>query len=249
MVGHGAHHLVAARRAGWPTPSPTRRAAGSSPPPARARSSRSRKLWPRRPRLVTAKVSSPGRGAHVLGADEEVVELDLDAAGRAPATAGPAAAAAGQDGGREQGGGGAHERHRRRHCSVCCATFMASRRLLALPVIVAALALGACGSEGIELAEDDPNYEGARAVRRELRRAATRSTWWARRGRRPTSARASGATARTSTSARRPSRTCSTRSATAASRRSRCRRTSSPARTRRRWPSSSPSTRAAAARE
>ena len=53
---------------------------------------------------------------------------------------------------------------------------MARRRLLALPVIVAALALGACGSEGIELAEDDPNYEGARAVRRELRRAATRST-------------------------------------------------------------------------
>ena len=39
---------------------------------------------------------------------------------------------------------------------------MASRRLLALPVIVAALALGACGSEGIELADDDPNYEGAR---------------------------------------------------------------------------------------
>ena len=39
---------------------------------------------------------------------------------------------------------------------------MASRRLLALPVIVVALALGACGSEGIELAEDDPNYEGAR---------------------------------------------------------------------------------------
>ena len=40
--------------------------------------------------------------------------------------------------------------------------FMASRRLLALPVIVAALAFGACGSEGIQLAEDDPNYEGAR---------------------------------------------------------------------------------------
>ena len=39
---------------------------------------------------------------------------------------------------------------------------MASRRLLALPVIAAALALGACGSEGIELASDDPNYEGAR---------------------------------------------------------------------------------------
>jgi mono/diheme cytochrome c family protein len=38
---------------------------------------------------------------------------------------------------------------------------MASRRLLALPVLVAALALGACGSEEIQLAEDDPNYEGA----------------------------------------------------------------------------------------
>ena len=38
---------------------------------------------------------------------------------------------------------------------------MASRRLFALPVIVATLALGACGSEGIQLAEDDPNYEGA----------------------------------------------------------------------------------------
>jgi mono/diheme cytochrome c family protein len=38
---------------------------------------------------------------------------------------------------------------------------MASRRLLALPVIVAALALGGCGSEGIELAEGDPNYDGA----------------------------------------------------------------------------------------
>jgi mono/diheme cytochrome c family protein len=42
------------------------------------------------------------------------------------------------------------------------ATFMASRRLLALPVIVAALALGACGSERIQLSENDPNYEGAR---------------------------------------------------------------------------------------
>jgi len=39
---------------------------------------------------------------------------------------------------------------------------MARRRLLALPVTVAALALAACGSEGIELAADDPNYEGAR---------------------------------------------------------------------------------------
>jgi mono/diheme cytochrome c family protein len=39
---------------------------------------------------------------------------------------------------------------------------MASRRLLALPVLAAALALGACGSEGIQLSEDDPMYEGAR---------------------------------------------------------------------------------------
>jgi mono/diheme cytochrome c family protein len=36
------------------------------------------------------------------------------------------------------------------------------RRLLAAPVLAAAaLALGACGSEGIEVAENDPNYEGA----------------------------------------------------------------------------------------
>ncbi len=38
---------------------------------------------------------------------------------------------------------------------------MASRRLLALPVIVAALAIGGCGSEGIQVAENDPNYDGA----------------------------------------------------------------------------------------
>jgi mono/diheme cytochrome c family protein len=38
---------------------------------------------------------------------------------------------------------------------------MASRRLLALPMVVAALVLGACGSEGIQLSEDDPNFEGA----------------------------------------------------------------------------------------
>jgi mono/diheme cytochrome c family protein len=30
-----------------------------------------------------------------------------------------------------------------------------------LAAIVAALALGACGTEGIDIAEDDPNYEGA----------------------------------------------------------------------------------------
>jgi mono/diheme cytochrome c family protein len=38
---------------------------------------------------------------------------------------------------------------------------MASRRLFALPVMLAALAIGGCGSEGIQLAEDDPNFEGA----------------------------------------------------------------------------------------
>jgi mono/diheme cytochrome c family protein len=38
---------------------------------------------------------------------------------------------------------------------------MASRRFLALPVIVAALAVGGCGSEGIQVAENDPNYDGA----------------------------------------------------------------------------------------
>jgi mono/diheme cytochrome c family protein len=37
------------------------------------------------------------------------------------------------------------------------------RRLLAAAALAAAaLALGACGSEGIEVAENDPNYEGAR---------------------------------------------------------------------------------------
>jgi mono/diheme cytochrome c family protein len=35
------------------------------------------------------------------------------------------------------------------------------RLLLAGPLIGAALALGACGEQGIQLAEDDPNYEGA----------------------------------------------------------------------------------------
>jgi mono/diheme cytochrome c family protein len=32
---------------------------------------------------------------------------------------------------------------------------------LSTAAIAAALALGACGTEGIEVAEDDPNYEGA----------------------------------------------------------------------------------------
>jgi mono/diheme cytochrome c family protein len=37
-----------------------------------------------------------------------------------------------------------------------------SRRLKAAAALaVAALALGACGTEGIEVAENDPNYEGA----------------------------------------------------------------------------------------
>ena len=44
------------------------------------------------------------------------------------------------------------------------ATFMGSspRRLKAAAALaVAALALAACGSEGIQLADNDPNYEGA----------------------------------------------------------------------------------------
>ena len=36
-----------------------------------------------------------------------------------------------------------------------------SRLLAAAAVVAAALALGACGSEGIDVAENDPNYEGA----------------------------------------------------------------------------------------
>jgi mono/diheme cytochrome c family protein len=35
------------------------------------------------------------------------------------------------------------------------------RRLLLAPLLVAALGLGACGEQGIELAEGDPHYEGA----------------------------------------------------------------------------------------
>ncbi len=39
---------------------------------------------------------------------------------------------------------------------------MAAPRLLTVPLaLVAALALGACGSQGVQLAEDDPNYRGA----------------------------------------------------------------------------------------
>jgi mono/diheme cytochrome c family protein len=38
---------------------------------------------------------------------------------------------------------------------------MARCRIFALPAIVAALAVGGCGSEGIQLAEDNPNFEGA----------------------------------------------------------------------------------------
>jgi mono/diheme cytochrome c family protein len=44
------------------------------------------------------------------------------------------------------------------------ASFMARspRRLMAVAApVVAALALGACGTEGIDVAKDDPNYEGA----------------------------------------------------------------------------------------
>jgi mono/diheme cytochrome c family protein len=38
----------------------------------------------------------------------------------------------------------------------------ASSRLLAIAVAAAALGAGACGEQGIQLAEDDPNYEGAK---------------------------------------------------------------------------------------
>jgi mono/diheme cytochrome c family protein len=44
------------------------------------------------------------------------------------------------------------------------ASFMARspRRLMAVAApVVAALALGACGTEGIDVAQDDPNHEGA----------------------------------------------------------------------------------------
>jgi cytochrome c551 len=41
------------------------------------------------------------------------------------------------------------------------APFM-GRRLLLVGTLVAALGVGACGEEGIQLAEDDPNYQGAR---------------------------------------------------------------------------------------
>jgi cytochrome c551 len=34
-------------------------------------------------------------------------------------------------------------------------------KLAALPLCVAALALAGCGEQGVELAKDDPNYEGA----------------------------------------------------------------------------------------
>jgi len=37
-----------------------------------------------------------------------------------------------------------------------------ARPLLALAVAAAALGAGACGEEGIQLAESDPNYEGAK---------------------------------------------------------------------------------------
>ena len=37
-----------------------------------------------------------------------------------------------------------------------------ARRLTYVALVAAALALGACGSEGIDVATSDPNYEGAR---------------------------------------------------------------------------------------
>ena len=36
------------------------------------------------------------------------------------------------------------------------------RLLIAAACVAAALALGACGEQGIQLSQDDPNYEGAR---------------------------------------------------------------------------------------
>ena len=102
---------------------------------------------------------------------------------------------------------------------------MASRRLLALPVIVAALALGACGSEGIQLSEDDPNYEGAVLFDENCAECHSLDVVGAQ-----------GSATNVGSRERRDgpnfnerqetSRTCSTRSATAASRRRRCRRTS-----------------------
>ena len=41
-----------------------------------------------------------------------------------------------------------------------------SRPLLACVLAAAVLGLGACGAEGIELASDDPNYEGAQIFNR-----------------------------------------------------------------------------------
>jgi mono/diheme cytochrome c family protein len=38
----------------------------------------------------------------------------------------------------------------------------ARKRLLAIAVAAAALGAGACGEQGIQLAEDDPNYDGAK---------------------------------------------------------------------------------------
>jgi mono/diheme cytochrome c family protein len=40
------------------------------------------------------------------------------------------------------------------------------RLLLACALAIAALGLGACGEEGIQLAEDNPNYEGAEIFNR-----------------------------------------------------------------------------------
>jgi len=41
------------------------------------------------------------------------------------------------------------------------ASFMGRRMLLAAATLAAALGTAACGEEGIQLAEDDPNYRGA----------------------------------------------------------------------------------------
>jgi mono/diheme cytochrome c family protein len=51
---------------------------------------------------------------------------------------------------------------RRASCLALRARHRLARRLLAIAVAAAALGAGACGEQGIQLAKDDPNYEGAK---------------------------------------------------------------------------------------
>ena len=114
-------------------------------------------------------------------------------------------------------------------------------RTLWLPTaaIAAALALGACGTEGIQVADDDPDLRGRRPLRRALLGLSHHEGGRGRRVRRTARCATRG---RTSTSAPRPPRTSSTRFETAASRARSCPRTSSSATRPPRLPSSSPST-------